>query len=444
MPTADSKSHGESVTEHSVSFLLSAFLFRTALSLATFEQVRPFTVQLSDSLFFFSVLFLLFTPKFRVLKSLRSGISLAGALIMAGAVLSLHNASSMHDAAGPLARLFVLFGLFAPLAVIHSKNVRANMFFVLAGISANCAIAMIQAWVFPGIVDVLSINPVEETDFGASIGRFMGLASHPNVLGLSAALGILIGVGLFFKERNALIRRWLILQVGVCSFGGILTGSRTLLASLIPGLLVLALLEKRNRGAVLRGLVALAVIGVIIAYSAPAAVSLYAERVDSSGQDYSPDYGRVMTAGLALLEISQKPIVGWGVDHMGEAGTMLIPETIEIGTAHNTFLQYWYGAGLFGALGFLALFFIPVKQMLRALKKEPSKDSAETLSLGLSSYVLLFIVCNVNPVIYNRFFYVPMFVFAGFATHLLVPIEARKAARAPVVDLPAPSVQATP
>jgi len=318
------------------------------------------------------------------------------------------------------------------------------MFFVLAGISANCAIAMIQAWVFPGIVDVLSINPVEETDFGASIGRFMGLASHPNVLGLSAALGILIGVGLFFKERNALIRRWLILQVGVCSFGGILTGSRTLLASLIPGLLVLALLEKRNRGAVLRGLVALVVLGVIIAYSAPAAVSLYAERVDSSGQDYSPDYGRVMTASLALLEISQKPIVGWGVDHMGEAGTMLIPETIEIGTAHNTFLQYWYGAGLFGALGFLALFFIPVKQMLRALKKEPSKDSAETLSLGLSSYVLLFIVCNVAPVIYNRFFYVLMFVFAGFATHLLVPIEARKAARAPVVDLPAPSVQATP
>src|SRR6267378_901841 len=443
MPTADSKSHGESVTEHSVSFLLSAFLFRTALSLATFEQVRPFTVQLSDSLFFFSVLFLLFTPKFRVLKSLRSGISLAGALIMAGAVLSLHNASSMHDAAGPLARLFVLFGLFAPLAVIHSKNLRANMFFVLAGISANCAIAMIQAWVFPGIVDTLSVNPVRETDFGSAIGRFQGLSSHPNVLGLSAALAVLIGVGLFFKERNALIRRWLILQVGVCSFGGILTGSRTLLASLIPGLLVLALLEKRNRGAVLRGLVALAVIGVIIAYSAPTAVSLYAERVDSSGQDYSSDYGRIMTAGLALLEISQKPIVGWGVDHMSRAGLMAIPGTGEISVTHNTFLHYWYAAGLLGALGYLALFAVPVKQMVVALKRNPPKVFGDGLNLGLSCYVLLFIVCMIDPIVFNRFLYVPMFVFAGFTAHALGPVKARKGTRAPLVHLSAPNTQAT-
>jgi len=444
MHTDGFKLSGESLTEHSPSFLLSAFLFRMGLALATFEQVRPWSMQLSDSLFFLSVLLLLFVPKFRVLKSVGSGISRGGALIMAGAVLSLHGASSAHDAAVPLAKLVVLFGLFAPLAVIHSKDIRANLFFVLAGISANCVIAMIQAWIFPGIVDVLSINPGEETDFGTAIGRFMGLTTHPNVLGLSAALGILIGVGLFFKAKNPLLRRWLILQVGLCSFGGILTGSRTLLASLIPGLLVLALLEKRNRGAVLRGFVALVVIGVVVAFSAPTAVSLYTARLNSSGEDYSPDYGRVMTAGLALVEISQKPILGWGADHMNRAGLMLIPGTPEISVTHNTFLQYWYATGLLGAIGYLALFAVPVKQMALALKRTPSTTFADGLGLGLSCYVLLFIICMIDPIAYNRFFYVPMFVFAGFVEHARGAVKACKTAHVLLVHLPAPNTQAMP
>jgi len=374
---------------------------------------------------------------------MRSGVPVGGVLILFGALLALLDASSINNATGPLARLFVLFGLFAPLAVIHSKNIRANLLFLLGGISANCAVALIQAWVFPEIVDMLSINPARETDFGSSSGRFQGLSSHPNVLGLSAALAVLIGVGLFVYQKKGDVRWGIGLQMSVCALGGILSGSRTLLASLIPGLLVLALLQRRNRGAILRALAALVVIGVTVTYVGSEGISLYAERLDSSGQDYSPDYGRVMTAALALVEISQKPILGWGTDHFGEAGTMLIPETAEVGAAHNTFLQYWYGLGLLGGIGFLLLFLMPLRQMLRSLKDRPSTDSADAVRLGLACYVLLFVVLNVQPILYNRFVYIPMFVIAGFAVHALDPVKAREAARGPLGHLPAPNTQAT-
>jgi len=139
-----------------------------------------------------------------------------------------------------------------------------------------------------------------------------------------------------------------------------------------------------------------------------------------------------MTAALALVEISQKPILGWGTDHFGEAGTMLIPETAEVGAAHNTFLQYWYGLGLLGGIGFLLLFLMPLRQMLRSLKDRPSTDSADAVRLGLACYVLLFIVLNVQPILYNRFVYIPLFVIAGFAVHALDPVKAGEAARGPL------------
>jgi hypothetical protein len=39
--------------------------------------------------------------------------------------------------------------------------------------------------------------------------------------------------------------------------------------------------------------------------------------------------------------------------------------------------------------------------------------------MALSSYVLLFIVSNVAPIVYNRFLYVPIFMFAGFTRSAL-------------------------
>src|ERR1700739_3235006 len=120
-------------------FLFSAFLFRIGLALVTFEQVRPFFgIQISDYFFFLSLLLFLSRPKSRLMQAKESGLFVAGSLILFGALLSLKNVWSLHDAARPLSRLFTLFGLFAPLAVIHSKDIRKSVLFLIGGIFVNC------------------------------------------------------------------------------------------------------------------------------------------------------------------------------------------------------------------------------------------------------------------------------------------------------------------
>ena len=410
--------HSPEGDERSLLFGFSASMFRMGLALVTFEQVRPFfDIQVSDYLFFLSLLLFLSRPKFRLMEAKASGALIAGSLILLGALLSLRNSSSLNDAAGPLARLFVLFGLFAALAVIHSKDIGKNLRFLIGGISVNCVIAVLQAWVFPGIVEKLSINPTQ-ADLSYS-GRFQGLTSHPNVLGLSAALAVLLGLELLTFDVGKRIRPRLTILVFVCILGALLSGSRTFFVALIPGLAVFAIMQRQHLRVIARNLVALIVLGAALTYFTPSVVSEYSERLASTGSDFAPDYGRIISAGLALVDISQKPIVGWGIDHIEDAGMWLNPETEELAGVHNSFLKYWYAAGIFGAAGFLAVFAVPTWQVLKALRMQLSDASKGTLPMALSTYALLFIVSNVEPIVYNRFLYVPMSVFTGYVAHLV-------------------------
>jgi O-antigen ligase len=392
-------------------------MFQGGLALVSFEQIRPFLdIQISDYFFFLSLLLFLSRPKSRLMEARGSGALLAGSLILVGALLSLRNGSNLNDAAAPLARLLALFGLFAPLAVIHAKDFRRAILVLIGGIFVNCAIAIIQAWVYPGIVEALSMNPIRP-DFGEG-GRLQGLTSHPNVLGFCAALAVLLGLELSTLDMGRRIRPWLAIQVFVCALAALLSGSRTFFVALVPGLAVFALLQRRHLRAILRPVLALALLWAALSYFVPGIVSEYSERLSSTSADFAPDYSRLVSAGLTVADISEKPILGWGIDHFEDAGLWLNPVG-ELGGVHNSFLKYWYGAGLFGAAGFLAVFVLPTRKMVRALRRGPSEASRSILCMALSSYVLLFIVSNVAPIVYNRFLYVPIFMFAGFTRSAL-------------------------
>jgi O-antigen ligase len=394
------------------------------LVFVTFEEVRPFGVMLSDYCFFLSLIFL---PKSRLFKSTGSGVLFAASLILCGAIVSLHD-SSVTAAADSLVRLFVLFGLIAPLALSHSRDIYKALFFLLGGIFLNCVVTVLQASVFPGIVDTLSINPPQPDV--AFAGRFQGLTEFPVTLGLSAALGVLLGIGLFSIEKRPLIRWGLGIAIVVCSIAALLSGSRTFLASMLPGVIVFVILQKRRRRGVIYAIAVLTVLWSSVTYLAPGVVSQYSGRVDSVGL---VDYARLASAAQAALEISEKPLLGWGVDHFDEGGVIVIPETGEVAGAHNTFLRYWYAAGLLGAAGFLTLFFVPARRMLLLLNGQIAAKSGDAIRLILACYVFFFIVTNLGPYLYNRYIYVPLFVFGGFAAHALDPMKVRKVAPPTVV-----------
>ena len=409
-------------------FAFSAFMFRVGLALVTFEQVRPFFgIQVSDYCFFLSLLVFLSHTKLRLANLRGSGILLAGGLILLGSALSLLNASSLSDTAGPLARIFVLFGLFGPLALLHSRNVRENMHFLMGGIFVNCVITVLQASIFPKIADALSINPTRPDI--SEIGRFQGLTSHPNIIGLSAAFAVMVGVGLLAFEWNRNTRGRLVVVVFVCTLAGFLSGSRAVFVSLIPSLIFFAMLQKQRRRTIVRGVVALSVLWGGLTYVAPAVISDFSERLDSTGSNFYSDYGRFWSAVYTVEENLQKPFVGWGVDHLDDAGLTEVPGTGEIVGVHNTFLKYWHGAGLLGAIGFLAIFVLPARLMLQFLKKMPPGSSSDALRLSLSCFLLLFIISNLGPFDYNRFLYIPLFAFAGFAASTWFPVEIQAIVR---------------
>ena len=426
MPLASSRSASKTIRldQQNIWFRYSAFAFQMGLVFVTFEEVRPFGVMLSDYCFFLSLLFL---PKSRLFKSTGSGVLLAVSLILCGAILSLHD-SSVTAAADSLARLLVLFGLIAPLALSHSKDIYKTLFFLLGGIFLNCVVTVLQASVFPGIVDSLSINPPQPDV--AFAGRFQGLTEFPVTLGLSAALGVLLGIGLFSIEKRLLVRWGLGIAIVVCSIAALLSGSRTFLASMLPGVIVFVILQKRRRRGVIYAIAMLTVLWSSVTYLAPGVVSQYSGRVDSVGL---VDYARLASAAQAAIEISEKPVLGWGVDHFDEGGVIVIPETGEIAGAHNTFLRYWYAAGLLGAAGFLTLFFVPARRMLLLLNGQIAAKSGDAIRLILACYVFFFIVTNLGPYLYNRYIYVPLFVFGGFAAHALDPMKVRKVAPPTVV-----------
>jgi O-antigen ligase len=398
-------------------FLLSASSFRLGLALVTFEQVRPFFgIQVSDYCFFFAIVMLLFQPRTFFGPFGQTKLLMGGWLILLGAVISLVNASSLSDAAAPLARCIVLFALFAPLAIIHSTDVRRNMLLILGGIFVNCIITIVQATIFPDIANVLSINPARPDI--SDVGRFQGLTSHPNIIGVSAALAILIGIGFLIFKEDEHLRPRLLMVIIVCTIAGLLSGSRAVFVALVPGLVVLSLSQKQRRRAIVQMLLAMSVTWGAAAYLAPAVITQFGERLDTSGSDLYSDYGRLWSAVYTVIEISQKPLLGWGIDHFNEAGLTEVPWTGEIVGVHNVFLKYWHGVGLLGAVGFLALFVAPARLILKMLKRTFSPGTTHMLRLGLGTLVLLFVVSNLGPFDYNRFLYIPLFIFGGFASRL--------------------------
>jgi len=231
-PKSSAKSDG-------TAFYVSRYLFLAGLALVTFEEIRPAGgVMLADYLFGLSLLFLPRARWSHLPKAVKYSFMIAPGLILLGAILSLQTPARFVDAGGALLRLFTLFAVIALLALCHSSNIYQNLMAIVLGISVNCFITILQAWVYPGIVDFLSVNP-PQADVAFS-GRFQGMTEFPVTLGLAAALGVLIAIGLSSMEKHRYSRLILTPAILVCSTAALLSGSRTFFASLIPGVILFA------------------------------------------------------------------------------------------------------------------------------------------------------------------------------------------------------------
>jgi O-antigen ligase len=417
----------------SSAYIASKYLFLFGLAFVTFEEVRPGGIMLSDYFFLLSLIFL---PKARLKEIGGSGVLLASGILLAGAVLSVYFSGGWGEGAGNLLRLGLLFAVVAPLSLCHSKDIYRCFLFLAGGISLNCFITVLQASIFPGIVDALSINPPQPDV--AFAGRYQGLTEYPVTLGLAAALGVLLAMGIYAVEKAKFVRWVLMFAIFICSIAALLSGSRTFFGSLIPALLVYAILQKKQRMKTLYSAVGLVLIWGAVSYLAPSVVSQFSQRVDSVG---FIDYRRIAASAQALLEIAQKPIFGWGADHFDEGGVVYLPDTGEVTGAHNTLLRYWYATGALGGIGFLMFFIAPFRNLRKVLKFSISERTANAARLCMSATLFFFIVTNLGPYLFNRYIFVPMFIFGGYAAYCLRAVTDASEARDKSIALRMPKVQ---
>jgi O-antigen ligase len=408
----------------SFAYTASKYLFLFGLAFVTFEQVRPGGIMLADYFFLLSIVFL---PKARLKEIGGSGVLLASGLLLTGAVLSVYFSGGWGDGAGNLLKLGLLFAVLAPLSLCHSKDIYRCFVFLAGGIFLNCFITVLQASLFPGIVDALSINP-GQPDVAFS-GRYQGLTEYPVTLGLAGALGVLLAVGIYSVEKAKFVRWGLIFAIFICSVAALLSGSRTFFGSLIPALLVYAFMQKKQLMKTFYLICGLVLIWVSVSYLAPNVVSQFSQRVNSVGVI---DYSRLAASAQAILEIAQKPIFGWGADHFDEGGVVYLPDTGEITGAHNTLLRYWYATGLLGAIGFLMFFIAPFRQLRKLLKLKIPERAANAVRLSMGVTLFFFIVTNLGPYIFNRYIFIPLFVVTGFAARLMQAANAVDVQRVPL------------
>jgi hypothetical protein len=398
--------------QESLLYRSSGFMFRLGLALEIFEEVRPFGILFADLFFLASLILLLCSKERSLLMSRGSGVMAASALILSRILVS-------GVLTGPALKVIILFGVFAPLAIAHSRDLWRNLRYLVAGVTVNCAIAIISAWFWPGIAGVLAINPVV-TDIGQQGGRYAGLSGHPNSLGISAALAVLVAVGLLLHDRGEGLSIGIYLEILICLTGAVLSSSRTFFVALLPALLILVFWRRLSFKRVVRlsvGLICLLWLSwVAINHVFPSAAGSYVERLGDTSESDESNQGRLLTAELALFQIAQKPIWGWGPENLGEAGMVYLPGEADFEPVHIVFLHYWYAEGILGAVGFALLFILPVVGMSRVLRNSHSESMKEASRLGICACVCIFISSSLHPLFAVRHLFMPLFVFAGILT----------------------------
>jgi O-antigen ligase len=392
----------------------AAFYF--ALLTLTFEQTRPYEVSIYDICFMVAIVFALpLLLTLRLPLPSRTSIIPGGFLILAGGAFSLLNADlSDPDLVSSAVKMLVTFGALPLLVALHGRHVKTAALFFAMGVALNCGVAVLEAAGI-GLREMLEINPVNEADFW---GRYRGLASHANLLGVSAALASMVLVSAFIAERQLWRRAILGGALLLCGVAAGLTGSRTALLALpLMGLLLV------TQGAVRP--VQLALAATILALSAGGVTLVlpeYAEqmidRVLATGVETEGDYFRMESLQIAAAEIAEHPLVGWGVDKAGMAGYMYVRQAQKFLGTHNSPVQFWYAFGILGTAGWV-LMFVNTLRRLWGARRQGDATARTFLDPYLGMVILLLIAGNLHPFIFVRLFYVPLYLAAAAAAWTL-------------------------
>jgi 4-amino-4-deoxy-L-arabinose transferase-like glycosyltransferase len=219
---------------------------------------------------------------------------------------------------------------------------------------------------------------------------------HPNIVA-GALLWVLAPLVALLASRGAVQgrARWALTALLVLTGGTLLLAqSRGALVGLVAGLALLAWLAWPRLRVAMVGV--LAVAAVVLVAAGPALVT---ERLlDTAGTTLGPlaNTGNLAVRAdawqSALRAISDKPLTGIGMDTFRrlirtEYRAPSIPDTYDIGHAHNQFLQAGLDLGLPGLVGYLALWIVAAALAVRSYRAAPDPWT-HALAAGIGAALL--------------------------------------------------------
>lgn len=297
-----------------------------AVATAPLDDLRPVAavgfVSFSDLLF--AVGFLLLIPRLAGTALRLPVVFIVGALgVIAVGVLSSIGVEQMGESFNHLARFAVGALGLTVLLVWWSPN-------------RNWTIATASAYLVGNAVNVIASylkGPTGE-------GRYWGLTTHGNVMGLCAAIGF--GMTPFLLYAVPRQYRWLVVLGSAFSFWGIwISGSRAALAAVLVLMALYPLLTRSIYSALAVAAFGFASVYVVDWVSRHADGSNALERLLGGGSARGSDEEREALAEMAIDQFWEHPVMGGGL-----ANVM---------AAHSIYLQILAAIGVVGIAFFIAV-----------------------------------------------------------------------------------------
>lgn len=222
-------------------------------------------------------------------------------------------------------------------------------------------------------------------------GRAMGLSTHPNHLGLAAALACGIALGLIFTSTGRARKFGAVACLSLLGVGILDSGSRAALLGVSVTVLTFLMTTKSWKLVALSlvlGGVAIATINFdLVTVNELNAVS----RLRGDQTSYLADQERMEFARVTMESIAENPITGNGF-----ASAKL---------AHSIYLQLVASAGLLGAVFAIGLIFMMIRALLAA------KRSNDVLAIGVaSSYAGYLAAGAFTNILWDRYVWVHLAV----------------------------------
>jgi hypothetical protein len=232
--------------------------------------------------------------------------------------------------------------------------------------------------------------------------RAMGFSEHQMHLALAAMFGTVVAVGWFVSARTPWARIAAAVLFVVCSYGGLLTGSRSALLGTLAALGYLALL---GRWPAIRAALGLGLAGVVALAAAlpfmPQGSTIFRllGRGELTGHVALSNADHIQKARDAIEEIGDHPWTGLGFGQGLDA--------------HNLLLESANVGGVLGVLGFLTIWGTIGALLVRQLAIGVRREDALRAS-GLAALTGYFVLGMLENIIWDRhlWFFITVALFA--------------------------------